>query len=129
MGGRTTIANFVFVGVVSLLAWAAWAVVTYEIGTRILPGMRTEADVGQLMRTIGFAATPGLLRVLGVMPSVALPVFAVTAIWMLAAMVVAVRQALDYQSTTRALSVCILGWVLAIVIFVVMGVLFGPVVQ
>jgi hypothetical protein len=81
------------------------------------------------MRTIGFAATPGLLRVLGVMPSVAIPVFAVTAIWMLAAMVVAVRQALDYQSTARAVGVCFLGWVLAIVIFIVMGVLFGPVVQ
>lgn len=123
------VANIVFVGVVSLLSWAAWAVVTYEIGTRILPGMRTEADVGQLMRTIGFAATPGLLRVLGVMPTVAVPVFAVTAVWMLAAMVVAVRQALDYQSTLRAVGVCVLGWVLAITIAVLLGVLFGPVAQ
>ena len=84
--------------------------------------------MGQLLRTIGFAATPGMLRVLGVMPAVTLPVFGVTAVWMLAAMVVAVRQALDYQSTWRAVGVCVLGWVLAIVIAVVLG-QFGSVVQ
>jgi hypothetical protein len=111
---------------ISLLAWAAWAVVTYEIGTRILPGMRTEADVGQLLRTLGFAATPGLLRVLGIMPAVAYPVFAVTWVWMLAAMVVAIRQALDYQSTMRAVLVCVIGWALAIGMVIGIGLLFGP---
>jgi hypothetical protein len=127
--GGTSLSNIVFISTVSLLAWAAWAVVTYEIGTRILPGMRTHADVGQLLRTIGFSATPGLLRVLGIMPSVAVPVFAVTAIWMLVAMVVAVRQALDYQSTARAVAVCLLGWILALGMAIVIGLLFGPSVE
>jgi hypothetical protein len=126
-GPRVT--NVVFAGVVSLVTWAAWAAITYQIGTRILPGMRTDANVGQLMRTLGFAATPGLLRCLGVMPAVFYPVFAVTSVWMLAAMVVAVRQALDYQSTMRAVGVCVLGWLLALVMTFVLGMLFGPVVQ
>ncbi len=124
-----SVATVVFISALALLAWAAWAIVTLEIGTRILPGAQTRADVGQMLRTIGFAATPGMLRVLGIMPSVSAPVFAVTAVWMLAAMVVAVRQALDYRSTTRALAVCALGWVLAVVMFVAIGVLFGPSVQ
>jgi hypothetical protein len=126
---ESSLSRISFFGVVSLLAWAAWAVVTYEIGTRVLPGMRTEADVGQLLRTIGFASTPGMLRVLGVMPAVTVPVFAVTSVWMLAAMVFAVRQALDYQSTWRALMVCLLGWLLAITIAVLLGLLFGPSLQ
>lgn len=124
-----SLSSVLFISMLSLLAWAAWAVVTLEIGTRILPGAQTRADIGQLLRTIGFASTPGLLRILGVMPSVSAPVFAVTAVWMLAAMVVAVRQALDYQSTGRALAVCALGWVLAIVMFIVIGLLFGPSLQ
>lgn len=128
MGGPN-FASMLFIGMLSLLAWATWAVVTLEIGTRILPGAQTRADVGQLLRTIGFASTPGLLRVFGMMPAVTVPVFAVTSVWMLAAMVVAVRQALDYRSTGRAIAVCLLGWVLAIAIAIVIGVLFGPSVQ
>jgi hypothetical protein len=53
----------------------------------------------------------------------------ITAIWMLAAMVVAVRQALDYESTGRAIAVCGLGWVLSIVIAVVLQLLFAPTVS
>jgi len=36
---------------------------------------------------------------------------------MLVAMVVAVRQALDYQSTLRAIGVCVIGWVIQAIIF------------
>jgi hypothetical protein len=75
------------------------------------------------------AATPGLLRVLGVMPAVAIPVFAATSVWMLLAMIVAVRQALDYQTTRAAIAVCAVGWALSIGIALVLGVLFGPTVS
>jgi predicted MFS family arabinose efflux permease len=44
-------------------------------------------------------------------------------------MVVAVHQALDFTSTGRALAVCAAGWLLALVIAVVMGVVLGPTVQ
>lgn len=124
--GGTTFQGIVFIAIVSLLAWAAWALVIFEIGTRLLPEPQTRADVGQLLRTIGFASAPGLLRILGVMSAATVPVFAITAFWMLAAMIVAVRQALDYRSTTRAVVVCGLGWALAVGIAMVLGLLFGP---
>jgi hypothetical protein len=127
--GRTSVGTVVFVSIASLLVWAAWALVTFEVGARLLPGEQTRADVGQLLRTIGFAAAPGMLRVLGVMPAVAVPVFVITWIWMLLAMIVAVRQALDYRSTSRAVAVCVLGWLLAVVMAGVIGVFFGPSVQ
>ena len=123
--GGTTFGNVAFFGLVSLLAWAAWAVLTFQIGTRILPEAQTRADVGQLLRTIGFASAPGILRVFGLLPAVTLPVFALTSVWMLAAMVVAVRQALDFRSTTRAIAVCLLGWTLATAFAVGMGLVFG----
>jgi hypothetical protein len=49
------------------------------------------------MRTIGFATSPGILRVVGIVPLLAAIVFFIVALWMLATMVVAVRQALDLQ--------------------------------
>ncbi len=115
--------------VIALLAWAAWALVTFEIGVRLFPEPQTRSDPGELMRTLGFSATPGLLLVFGYMPAVTAPVFAVVAVWMLISMIVAVRHALDYTRTARAIAVCVLGWVLALVIAIVMGIAFGPTVS
>ena len=127
--GGPSAGNIVFLTVVTLLAWAAWALLTFQIGGRLMPEPQTRVDVGELLRTIGFSSAPGLLRVFGVLPGVTIPAFAITAVWMLAAMIVAVRQALDYTSTARAIAVCIVGWVLAIAFAIGIGLVFGPTVQ
>jgi hypothetical protein len=104
-------ANLVAAAVIALLSWYVWAGLTYLIGTRLLPEPQTKADFGQLLRTIGFASSPGVVRVLGILPGLTDVVFIVAGIWMLVAMVVAVRQALDYTSTWRAGGVVLIGWV------------------
>lgn len=106
----------------ALVSWYIWAYLTYWIGVRLLPEPETKADAGQLLRAIGFSSSPGLIRVIGIIPGLANLSFFVAAIWMLVAMVVAVRQALDYKSTGRALGVVAIGWVVWIVI---MGALTG----
>ena len=125
-GGRPGLLAAVFFSAVALMAWAAWSLVTYEIGVRILPQSSTRADVGELLRTIGFATAPGLLRVFGLIPGLGVPMFAISAVWMLVAMIVAVRQALDFTSTRRAVAVCGLGWLFAIGFAVLFGLFFGP---
>src|SRR5689334_3415093 len=67
--------NVFIVSVIALVAWAAWALLTYEIGGRLMPEPQTVVDVGELLRTIGFASTPGLLRVFGIIPGAAIPAF------------------------------------------------------
>jgi hypothetical protein len=79
-----------------------------------------------LLRTIGFATAPGIFRVVGVIPGTTTIVFVVTAVWMLMAMIVAVRQALDYTSTARAFAVCALGWALAFGMAIAIGILYSP---
>jgi hypothetical protein len=127
--GTGSVRGVLFISGLALLAWATWALITFEIGTRLMPESGTRADIGQLMRTIGFSAAPGILRVFGVVPGATLPAFAITAVWMLVTMVVAVRQALDYQSTARAVAVCALGWGLSIGIAVALQLMFGPTVS
>jgi len=105
------LAGLVFGTVAALVGWFIWAYLTCIIGTRLLPTAETHADYGQLLRTLGFASAPGIIRVLGIIPVVGPIVFLVAGIWMLAATVVAVRQALDYESTGRAVLVCLIGWV------------------
>jgi hypothetical protein len=126
-GGRETLMFFAESSVIALVAWATWALVTFEIGSRILPTAETRVDVGELLRTLGFAAAPGLLQVFAaVIPGSGAPVFALAMLWTLAATVVAVRQALDFSSTGRALAVCGLGWALSLVVAAVLGLVLGP---
>jgi hypothetical protein len=117
----------IFIGAITaLIAWYVWAYITYFIGVKILPEPQTKADHGELLRTIGFSSSPGLIRILAIIPGLAGIIFLVTSIWMLAAMIIAVRQALDYQSTLRAVAVCIIGWVIqAIILLILFSVLGG----
>jgi len=106
--------------IAALVAWYIWAFMTYFIGTKLLSEPQTKADVGELLRTIGFSSSPGLIRVLGIIPFLRGLVFLLAGVWMLAAMVIAVRQALDYQSTLRAVVVCIIGWIAQAVVLMLL---------
>lgn len=97
-------------GVVSLVAWFLWAFIIFVVGTKLLPERQTRSDMGELLRTIGFASAPGLLSFLAMVPFAGPLISFGIFIWMLAAMVIAVRQALDYESTGRAIVVCLIGW-------------------
>ncbi len=116
----------IFIGTITaLIGWYVWAYVTYFIATRLLPEPQTKADHGELLRTIGFSSSPGLIRVLGIIPGLGGIVFLVASIWMLVAMVIAVRQALDYRSTLRAVGVCLTGWVIQTLILVLLFSILG----
>jgi hypothetical protein len=94
----------------SLLGWYVWAFLTYIIGTKLLPEPQTQADHGELLRTVGFSSAPGIIRIFAVIPGLNTIVNLLAGAWMLVAMVIAVRQALDYHSTYRAIGVCLIGW-------------------
>jgi len=111
--------------ITALVAWYLWACLTYFVGTRFLPEPQTRADVGELLRTIGFSSAPGLIRVLGIIPGLGKVVFLAASVWMLAAMVIAVRQALDYSSTLRAVGVCFIGWIVQALLFTLLFYLLG----
>lgn len=109
----------------ALIGWFVWAYLTYFIGTRFLPEQQTSATPGELLRAVGFSSSPGMIRVLGIIPGITGIVSFGAAVWMLIAMVVAVRQALDYKSTFRAVGVCIIGWIIQIVFIALIFFLFG----
>jgi len=130
VGAHGGLPGLVAGAIAALIGWYIWSALTYWIGTRLLPEPSTEATLGQLLRTIGFAHAPGLLRVLGIIPGLHLILALATAIWMLVAAVVAIRQALDYQSTWRAVLVVVIGWAaqlaLLAVVFAILSVARGP---
>ncbi|MBU0741643.1 YIP1 family protein [bacterium] len=111
--------------VIALISWFVWFGIVYAIGTKLLPEPQTEADYGQLLRTIGFSSAPGVIRVIGFIPLLYWLVTLIASVWMLVAMVIAVRQALDYRGTGRAIIVCLIGWAIMMILSTVAFSLFG----
>jgi hypothetical protein len=99
----------------SLVRFIIWAFFIAFVGTRILPEPETKSNTGELIRTLGFAYAPGLLVILKVLPFINSFVDPIVVILQLAAMTIAVRQALDFNSTVRAVGVCIVAFLLMIV--------------
>ena len=121
--GRTG-ATGVNIGMITtLLGWYVWAFSTYIIGARFLPETRTNPDRKTLMRVLGFATAPGVFRVLGFIQGFGLIILLIAASWMIVAATVGVKQALRYESTSRALGVCIISLMISAVFQVIMFVL------
>ena len=107
MGGQTGLAIVAFIGGVlaAFIGWIAWSYITYFIGTSLFKG---QATPGELLRTVGFAQTPGVLNILAFVPIVNIVVGLVAGIWALIAGIIALRQALDI-STGQAIITAIIG--------------------
>jgi hypothetical protein len=116
-GGTTAIiGNVIGAGV----TWVIWSAITYFIGSAIFKGT---ADLGELMRTLGFAQSAGVLYVLRVIPILGWLVYLIVAIWIVVAGVIAIRQALDI-STGKAIATAVIGFlVVAIPLAVFNGLL------
>ena len=112
--------------VAAFAGWYVWAVVAAYIGTRWLPEPETSSDTGELLRTLGYSTAPGVLRLFAVIEPIAGWVFLICSGWMLIAMVVAVRQALDYRSTLRAVGVCAIGFPIYAISILVSLLWVGP---
>jgi hypothetical protein len=101
-------------GIAALVGWWIWAMLTYWIGTRLFGGTATP---GEMLRTLGFAQSPGLLTILAFIPLLHWPIHAVAWLWVLVAGVVAVRQALDF-TTEKAILTVVIGWLVQIAFWI-----------
>ena len=115
-------------GVLAALAgWVFWAWITYFVGTKLLSTPETHANWGELARTLGYAQTPGLFKVFGFLPVIGPIVFFLATIWQLIAAIIAIRQALDYTSTRRAIGVALIGFIAYVVVIgIVMAIFVSP---
>ena len=102
--------NFLLAPIMSLVSWYVWAYIIYFVGVKLFPEKNTKTNHGELLRTIGFSSAPGIIRVFGFTPELMTVTFIGSSFWMLACMVVGVRQALDYKSLWKAFGVVVVSW-------------------
>lgn len=117
-GGRGIIGAVV----AAFIGWLLWAGITYFIGTRLFGGTAT---MGEMLRTLGFAQSPGVIMVLAIVPILGWLVIIAVAVWQLVAGIIAIRQALDF-TTGKAVLTALIGWVVVWIInAVLIAGLFG----
>lgn len=101
--------------ITSLIGYALWATVVWLVGTKLMPDPATKADFPETFRVLGFAAAPGVLAIITVIPLLGwllmVIVYPIIWLWSMAIMVIAVRQVLDYTDTFKAVIVVIIGFV------------------
>ncbi len=120
-GGLGLLIGGLILGVITaLIGWLIWSYITYIIGTRIFKGPETKATYGELFRCIGFSYSPNVIAILSFIPALGSIIAFIALIWALAAMVIAVRQALDF-TTGRAIATCIVGFIVMLVIAAAVG--------
>ena len=113
--GEDGIFGFIFGMIAALVGWVIWAAVTYWVGKTIFKTENTRVTLGEMLRTLGFAHSPGVLNVLGFIPIVGWIVVFVVSIWRLILGVIAIRAAMDF-STGRALGTAIVGWLISVIV-------------
>ena len=108
--------------VASLCGYALFSLLVFLIGTKLMPEPATKADFNEAFRTIGFAASPGILSILAIVPFIGPLITFALMLWSLVIAVIAVRAVLDYSNTGRAIIVCLLAavacWILYFIVMV-----------
>jgi hypothetical protein len=104
-----------------LLGWLLWAVLTYFVGTTLFQG---KSDIPEMLRVLGYANAPNLLGVFGFIPCVGWLIALAGAILSLIAGVIAVREAMEFD-TTKAIITVVISWVIAFVLSLIVGAILG----
>lgn len=124
LGGNigAAIGGLILMVIIGIINYYIWAYVTYFIGTNLF---QSTANVGELLRTLGYASAPRILGILGFIPCVGWLLALAGAVWSLVTAVVAVRQALDLDDTVKAIITVVIGWVIILIIQFVLLAIFG----
>jgi hypothetical protein len=119
--GRNVVAQILFGLLTALLGWAVWSYVMYFVGTRFMGGTAT---YGELLRTLGFAESPGVLFIFGIIPGLGAIISGIAGIWVLVTSFIAIRQALDIDNGKTVITI-LLGIVALIVVYAIIGIIFA----
>ncbi|MSP13652.1 MAG: hypothetical protein EXR62_11940 [Chloroflexi bacterium] len=93
--------------VAEIAGWLIWSYLTYLIGTRFFHGV---ASYRELLRTVGYADAPGILTIFRFLPFFGGILLVLSVVWRVVAGILAVRQALNVD-TTKAIVTMVISFI------------------
>jgi hypothetical protein len=109
---------------IGLIGYVVWSVLVWVIGTKVMPDPTTKADFAETFRVLGFAAAPGVLGIITIIPILGWLLVFLIWIWQLVAMVIAVKAVLDYSNTGKAVIVVVIGFIVNLIVSAMLTALF-----
>ena len=123
-GRPTAVVGGLIGGVIAeLVGWLVWSYVMYLVGTRVFHGTAT---YGELLRTLGFANSPGVLLILRFIPVLGGLIALIVGIWRIVAGFIAVREALDLDNG-NTLATIVVGIVAYLVVLLIVALVLGTI--
>lgn len=112
----------IFVGslITELLGWAIWSFAIFFVGTRLFKG---QATYGEVLRTIGFAYSPGFLLILQFIPFLGGVIVLAVGLWRIWTSWVATKAALDLDTGNTIATIVVAVIAYFVVIMLVSSVL------
>lgn len=98
-----------------IVRWALWVTVILMVGGGLLRTGNTQISWSEMGRVLGFAYTPGVLAIFSWVPVVGWLISVAAFIWTLAAAIMGVRQAMDFEGTGRAILVVVIAGVIGFI--------------
>ncbi len=118
MGIAKSWAGFLLVMFLAFTVWLGWSFIAYIVGTRLLPESQTKTDYSGLLRATGFAFAPHIFQVFGSFPGFLFFATLVASLWMLVAIVIAIKQAFNFQKTFRAIWVVLISIIIQAILLI-----------
>ncbi|PIQ88539.1 MAG: hypothetical protein COV72_07895 [Candidatus Omnitrophica bacterium CG11_big_fil_rev_8_21_14_0_20_42_13] len=108
-GLKINIAEIFGTLIIAFLGWYIWTFIIYLTGTKLFPGHETRVEFSGLLPVIGFSHAAGIFILIGLSPALKDAALFISAAWIFAAMVVAVKNVFGYKGILPALGICLIG--------------------
>ena len=105
-------------GLTAILTWLVWALFIYVIGVKIFPDKETNVSFKKVLIGVGYANAPGLLRFFAVTPDLMVPIIILTQFWILAGLIISMKQILNLKSNIKSFGIIFLSFLIIVIVFI-----------
>ena len=108
--------NIILSGITAIITWYIWALLIFVIGAKIFPEKETKTNFKKILIAVGYAHSPGLLRFLGFIPDLVMPIIFITQFWIFASLIIATREILSFKSNVKSLGIILIAFLIIAIV-------------
>ncbi len=105
-------------GLTQILNWLIWSILIYVIGVKIFPDKNSKVPFKKILIGVGYANAPGLLRFFAVTPDLMVPIIILTQFWILAGLIISMKQILNLKSNIKSFGIIFLSFLIIVIVFI-----------
>ena len=110
--------NILLSGITAIFSWFIWSLLIFVIGVKVFPEKETKVNFKKILIGVGYAHAPGILRILGFIPEMVIPIVLITQFWIFASLIIATKEMLNFKSNIKSLGVVLIAFLIIAIVSV-----------